>query len=522
MPAPTTDGAGGPASVEELDVLIIGAGLSGVNSAYRIREAFPDVRYAILERREVMGGTWNFWKYPGVRSDSTLALFGMPWHPWPHGTDFASAELINEYISDAAASQGIDKHIRFRHDVQDASWSSEEQRWMLTVKVPAAGGQDAVRAFKASWMIMCSGYYNYDSPRKFEIPGLDHFAGQVVHPQFWDPEKVNYRGKRVVIVGSGATAVTLLPSLAKEASQVTMLQRSPTYVMALPSRDRWTARLRSWLGQDIGGYIDWWRRILIEFLFVKFLLNFPNAGRKVITDEAKRLLPKDFPVDIHFNPAYNPFQQRLCFCPDADFFKALSKPNCEVVTATIETCDTYGIKLQPGQQPKGDHSYKPPARIDADIIVTATGLHMQLLGGRAPIIDGVPHPINESYVWRSCMLDGIPNACAVIGYTAATWTPGADVHIKTALKVMRHQRKLGATSVVPYIEPSERKKMPKLPVMPNNSTYILEGNARMPMSGGRDPWRNGQNWWADSFALLFGSVTKGLRYTIPVAKEKSV
>ncbi|KLU82135.1 monooxygenase [Magnaporthiopsis poae ATCC 64411] len=522
MPAQTAEGAGGPADVEELDVLIIGAGLSGINSAYRLRETFPDVRYAILERREVTGGTWSFWKFPGIRSDSTLALFGLPWHPWPHGTDFASAELINEYIADAAASQGIDKHIRLGHDVQDFSWSSEEQRWTLTVKVRAAGGQTVVRLFKASWVFMCSGYYDYDSPRKAEIPGLDKFAGQVVHPQFWDPEKVNYRGKRVVIVGSGATAVTLFPSLAEEASHVTMLQRSPSYVLALPSRDSWTTRLRNWLGHDIGGRIDWWRRILLEFLFVQFLLNFPNAGRRVITKEAKRRLPKDYPVDVHFNPRYNPFEQRLCFCPNADFFKALSQPNCEVVTATIETCDTYGIRLQPGQQPNGEHNYKPPARIDADIIVTATGLHMQLLGGRVPIIDGVPHPVNERYVWRSCMLDGIPNACAIMGYTAGTWTPGADVHVKTALKVMKQQRKLGATSVVPHIEPSEREQMPKLPVMPNNSTYILEGNARMPMSAGRDPWRNGQNWWADSLALWFRNVTTGLRYNVPAAKRKSI
>ncbi|EHA53479.1 monooxygenase [Pyricularia oryzae 70-15] len=515
------NGVNGTMTHEDYDVVIIGAGISGINSAYRLREAFPDLKFAVLERRNVIGGTWSFWKYPGIRSDSSLSVFGFSWHPWPHEVDFAPAHLITEYIEDAAKTQGLDKHIRFGYDVQSSSWSSDEQKWTLEAEVhhQRQGGDDDdddVRhvTIKTGWVFMCSGYYDYSRAREVDIPGLERFQGEVVHPQFW-PEETDCTGKRVVIVGSGATAITIMPDIVDKAAQVTMLQRSPSYVLALPKRDRIRNLLRRILGIRLASKIDFWRRCLLEVIFAQgFLLNFPEAGRRYLNMEAKKNLPSDYPVDVHFNPRYNPFEQRLCMSPDGDFWQALKRPNCQVVTATIDSCDEGGLVLKQG--PKGVHT---PERLDADMIITATGLYVQMLDGKSPVVDGKVKPTNESYIWRSCMLDGVPNACSIQGYVAGSWTPGADVRIKTVLAVMKHQRRVGATSATPYMTPEERRSMPKRPVIPNSSTYLKEARSRLPLVGDRDPWRYGSNVAADMWQYYTGSVTKGMKYAMSGNKE---
>lgn len=401
---------GSVVEIEEFDVVIIGAGLTGINAAYRLQTVLPDATFTILEGRDIIGGTSAFWKYPSARSDSSLAIFGLPWYPWPHDMDFAPAPLIRDYLEAAAVAEGIDRRVCFHHRVLSQSWSTPEQMWTLQVQIG-----DAMRPFKARWVISCAGYYDYDKPLDVTIPGIDRFGGEVVHPQFWK-DNVAYEGKRVVVIGSGATAVTLLPALAEKAARVTMLQRSPSYVFSLPGKDTRTAFLKRWLPLKLASTIDWWRRMILESIFLVIMWSFPNYGRKLLRHEAKRRLPRDYPVDVRFNPSYPPFDQRLCLCPDDDFFKAIHRPNCEVVTDTINTVTETAIKLASGRE------------LEVDMIITATGLHMQLNNGQASLVDSTPVHPGERYVWRSCMIEGVPNSCAIIGYTAGTWTPGADIH----------------------------------------------------------------------------------------------
>ncbi len=328
------------------------------------------------------------------------------------------------------------------------------------------------------------------------------------HPHVWG-DGVGYSGKKVVIVGSGATAVTLLPSIAEKAAHVTMLQRSPSYVYALPRHDAGTVFLKRWLPLRLASLIDWWRRMCLEFLFVQFLTRLPRAGRKFLHKGAAKLLPAGFPVDEHFNPSYPPFDQRLCLSPDGDFFQAFHQPNCELVTDVIETVTKSGIRL------------KSDREIEADMIITATGLYMILLNGNYPIVNGKRVNIGEQYVWRSCMIEGVPNACAIFGYTVGTWTPGADIRIKTAIQVMKYMKKTGATSARPAVDPAERAAMPKLSVLHNSSGYIVRARERLPLMTGKDPWYNGRSWAYDAWHFLFGSMTKGMQYTIPAGKKQS-
>lgn len=490
------------------DIIIIGAGLSGINSAYRLQTELPGRSFAILESRDCTGGTWAFWKFPGVRSDSSMGIFGFPWHPWPHDTNMADARFINEYLADAAASRGIDKKIRFRHRVSAMSWSTTDQMWTLTVD---ASGPDGVETKKlhAKWVMNCSGYYNYDKPLPVVIPGIDNFKGEVVHPQFWG-EDISHAGKRVVIIGSGATAVTLLPALAETAASVTMLQRSPSFVFSLPGRDSVGAFLRRWLPPKLAASINWWKNIIEETVFLSILANFPNLGRRIVRGEMKKQLPPDLDIDQHFNPRYNLLEQRLCLCPDGDFFKALRQPNCDIVTDTIETVTGGGILTSSGRT------------IEADMIVTATGLFMNLLSSIPVSVDGdsVSDTIGQRYCWNGGMLEGVPNTGAVTGYTAATWTPGADARVLMLIKVFKHMESIGATSVVPYIDPETRKTLPRKPVLTNSSTYIVSAKERLPIVADVGPWRNGSNWLGDMWKVVFGNVTDGMRYTIPKDKAK--
>ncbi|KAH8897990.1 FAD/NAD(P)-binding domain-containing protein [Thozetella sp. PMI_491] len=491
----------------ELDVLIIGAGLSGINAGYLLQRELPQHRYAILEARDRIGGTWAFWNYPGFRSDSAMAVFGLTWHPWPHDTAIGDGHLIGSYLEQAAVSQGIDQKIRLRHRVTECSWSTAEQRWTIRAEASDPSGAVVQKEFKARWMISCSGYYNYDKPLPANIPGIENFGGEVVHPQFWD-KSVDWAGKRVVIIGSGATAVTLLPSLAKTASHVTMLQRSPSYVASRPLKDNLLISMRRWLPLSWATAVTWWRNILVETLFVFFVQNFPRAGNWLIIKGMTMQLPRGFDVKKHFTPRYNVFEQRLCFCPDGDFFEALHQ-NADVVTDTIDTVTETGIRTSSGQF------------LEADMIITATGLLIQFLAGIPIFVDGVPahENWNERFVWNATMLEGMPNCGAVTGYTTGTWTAGADVKTRMLLKVIKHMDRTGATSVAPYIEPEVRKTLPKKPVFPQSSTYLVSAFNRLPVSAGIGPWRNGVRWIQDALRLLVADVTDGMRYYAPEKKK---
>ncbi len=496
------------AEPEDFDAVIIGAGLSGINTAYRLQTELPDVRFIVLEARDVIGGTWSFWKYPGARSDSSLAVFALKWHPWPHDADLAEAGLISSYLEEAAAAQGIDRKIRLRHRVVGTNWSTPEQAWTLRVEVGGGESGTATRLLRTRWILGCSGYYDYDKAGPADIPGLGDFAGEVVHPQFWTDD-IDYAGKRVVIVGSGATAITLLPAVAKQASHVTMLQRSPSYVLSIPASDRATRFLKRWLPLPLACRLSWWRQMLLESLVIWLFTTFPIWARRQLRAQAKRALPANVPVDVHFNPRYSPFEQRLCMCPDGDFFRALRQPNCDIVTDTIDAVTPTGMRLSSGRE------------LEADMIITATGLYLQLNNGQAPVVDGLAVPLGERYGWRGCMVEGVPNMCLIIGYTGATWTPGADVRCRTVLAIMRHMRRIGATSVSPRMDPVERAVAPRLPVLHNSSGYIVRARDRLPLATGRDPWRSGRSWIYDAWVFRSGGVTKGMAYTVP-EKAKNV
>ncbi|EGO53304.1 hypothetical protein NEUTE1DRAFT_73778 [Neurospora tetrasperma FGSC 2508] len=485
------------------DIIITGAGLSGINAAYLLQSELPNHSFIILESRDHIGGTWAFWKYPGIRSDSAMALFGFPWYPWTKDINMADAHLIKKYMEDAAASQGIDKKIRFNHRVTSESWSSEEQRWTLHVDVTSGDGTVLEKKiFKTPWLVNATGYYSYEKPRSTVIPGIERFQGEVVHPQFWNDE-VQYDNKRILIIGSGATAITLLPALAKTAKHVTMLQRSPSYVYSLPARDELQPFMERFMPIQWAGKINWCIRMVAETLFVQLLLNFPNWGRKLVVDEMRRQLPKGFDVDKHFNPRYKPFEQRVCLCPQGDFFKALCGPNASVVTDHIETVTEDGILLKSGET------------LEADMIITATGLYMVLLNKIDVFVDDVRinDTIGQRYMWNGVMLEGIPNTGVITGYVAATWTPGASTRTRQFIKVIKHAEKTGATIATPYIDEAERARLPKKPCIPNSSTYITEVRDRLPLVANVGPWRNGKNWLEDTIRLWFGWVTTGMRFT---------
>lgn len=498
-------------AVEELDIVIIGAGLTGINAAYRLQTQLPNHSYAILEARDSLGGTWDFWKYPGIRSDSTMALYGFPWRPWPFEESMAGAKAIKSYIAECAASEGIDKMIRYHHRVKAANWSSEEQKWTLQLEITCEDGVTEEKQIKAWWLLACSGYYSYDKVLPPTIPGIDKFQGQVIHPQFWD-ENLDYADKKIIVIGSGATAITLLPSLAEKAKQVTMLQRSPSYVLALPRKDKTVKTLSKWMPRSWAVTINWFQRMFFETVFVQFVLNFPNAGRRFVIDAMKSQLPKGFAIEKHFNPRYNPFEQRLCFCPGADFFKALHKPGVSIVTDVIDTVTSDGIIVKTGGE-----------KIEADIIVTATGLHMEVLSSTAVTVDGKPvnETMGERYVWNGCMIEGVPNAGLLTGYTAASWTPGVDVRTRNLIKVIKHQDKTGASSAAPHIPESKRASMPAGPMMTLTSTYARAAMKRMPLVAGIGPWKAGTNWVQDVCAMLFGSVKDGMKYSSG-AKDKAI
>ncbi|KAK3985058.1 hypothetical protein QBC44DRAFT_335735 [Cladorrhinum sp. PSN332] len=493
---------------QELDIVIIGAGVSGINAAYRLQNELPDRSFTILESRSEMGGTWAFWKYPGIRTDSAMALFGFPWRPWPYESTMAQAKDITNYMEKCAAEEGIDKKIQLRNRVTSANWSTEEQRWTLQVDATLEDGSVEKRVIKAWWLMLCSGYYSYDKVQPAAIPGIENFGGQVVHPQFWD-EDVGYAGKRVIIIGSGATAVTLLPAMADNAGSLTMLQRSPSFILSLPRKDKTVQKLSRWMPKSWALVINWWQRMFIETAFVKFILTFPNAGRKFLLKQTKAQLPKGFDIGKHFNPRYDPFQQRLCFSPGGDFYKALHKPNVNIVTDIIDAVTEDGILLKSGE------------KLEADMIITATGLYMALLSNIAIDIDGVSlnDTMNQRYVWNGCMLEGVPNAGLVTGYTAATWTPGADVRTRKLIKVIKHQEKTATAIAKPSIEPLERARLPSKTFFNLTSTYAVTALDRLPLSAGVGVWRMGTNWVVDVWQLMFSSVKTGMAY---VGKSKDI
>ena len=442
-------------------------------------------------------------RYPGIRSDSDLHTFGFSWRPWSKSTAIADGESIRNYVRESAEQYGIDRKIQFQHKLQSADWSSDEQQWTLSVD-----NNGEQKTYIARFMILSTGYYDYSQPLKADIPGIDNFKGTVIHPQFW-PEDLDYAGKRMVIIGSGATAITLLPNLVDKAAQVTMLQRSPSYIIALPAVDPLGNFVRKWFPTSVARTLVRWKFLVLPLIFFKFCRAFPNAARTMLSKGTQKVLPASSGIALepNFKPKYNPWEQRLCICPDGDFFKALQRNNADIVTDTIENVTATGIKTSSGNT------------IETDIIITATGLKMQLAGGAAISVDGVKVNPADKFVWKSVMIQDIPNACLVIGYTNASWTLGADATALLVCRLIKHMQKNSQSSAVPRVS---EKGMQRKPLLNLNSTYIEKAKGALPSAGDVAPWKARDNYMTDFWVANNGSVTKDMEFTKIPEKAKAL
>jgi monooxygenase len=500
--------------MEHFDVVVVGAGLSGIGAGYRLQTECPERSYVILEARDAIGGTWDLFRYPGVRSDSDMFTLGYPFRPWRGAESLADGALVLDYVRDTAKRYRIEEKIRFRTKVVAADWSNEQARWTVTVEQTRASGEPGetgeFRASRASadgaeverrtltcdFLYSCAGYYDYDSGYTPDFPGIEDYRGTVVHPQFW-PEDLDYAGKRVVVIGSGATAVTLVPALAADAGHVTMLQRSPTWISPLPGRDKLADQLRAVLPPKVAHRIIRAKNIAFTVGVYQFCRRRPEAARKLFAKLTTRALKDEALVREHFTPTYNPWEQRVCAARDADFFRALRAGTAEVVTDHIEEFVPEGVKLTSGKV------------LEADIVITATGLRLLAFGGIVPRVDGVEVKLAEQFVWRGAMVTAMPNFAVCIGYTNASWTLRGDLTSRLVCKVLNHMKARGYSSVVPVPDGSLRER----PLLDLTSGYIQRSIQDFPRAGHRSPWRVRQNYILDAATTMRTDLDRTLRPT---------
>jgi monooxygenase len=462
---------------EHLDVLIVGAGISGISAAWHLQDRCPSKTYAILERRQGMGGTWDLFKYPGIRSDSDMFTLGFRFKPWTSAKSIADGREILAYLKEAAAENGIDKNIRYSQEVTAAEWSDADNRWTVTVH----NGTEEV-TMTCSFLFATTGYYNYDQGYSPTFEGSEDFAGTIVHPQHW-PTDLDYTGKKIVVIGSGATAITLIPALVNGgAGHVTMLQRSPSYVGSLPDVDPIAAKANKYLPGAAAHVVNRWKAIIFSTAQYQLARRFPKYMRKTLLTMAQRRLPEGYDVEKHFGPRYNPWDERLCLAPNGDLFKTIRKGNADVVTDTIERFVPEGIKLNSGDV------------LDADIIVTATGLNMRLFGGAAIRRNGEPLDLTQSMAYKGMMLSGIPNMAFTIGYTNASWTLKADLVSEFVCRVLNYMDANGFDNVVPAEPSADVEQRPILDFTPG---YVLRSLDTLPKSGSKAPWKMKQNYFFD-------------------------
>jgi monooxygenase len=474
-------------SVEHFDVLIVGAGISGIGAAYHLQKECPGKRYAILEGRESLGGTWDLFRYPGIRSDSDMFTLGFSFRPWKEAKAIADGPSILRYLQDTARENGIDRHIRYRHKVISAAWSSEQAQW--TVEIEQGATQTRAR-MTCNFFFLCSGYYRYDRGYTPSFPGQESFAGTFIHPQHW-PENLDYKNKRVVVIGSGATAVTLVPSMADEAAHVTMLQRSPSYVLSLPAEDKLANRIRQVLPEQAAHSLIRWKNVGLSMFLYQFCRKQPELAKKFLRKHAVDSLPEGFDVDTHFKPRYNPWEQRMCLVPNRDLFKTLRKGRASIVTDQIERIEADGIRLKSG------------GKIEADIIVSATGLELIAMGGITLSVDGRAVDTAKAYSYRGMMLSGVPNLVACIGYTNASWTLRADLVSQWVCRLLRHMDRRGAVQVTAQVSEPD---MPELPLLDLTSGYVQRATGLFPKQGAKNPWKLTQNYVLERLSLSLSSL----------------
>ena len=464
-----------PSSV---DVLIVGAGISGIGAAYYLQREHPQRSYAVLEARAASGGTWDLFRYPGIRSDSDLHTFGYEFKPWRDEHAIADGDRILAYVREAAAEHGIDRKIRFNTKVLSASWSSADARWSVDVEDTATGGRTTL---SCNWIFCAGGYYRYDEGFTPRFEGREEFRGQVVHPQHW-PEDLDTTGKRVLVIGSGATAVTLVPALADTAAHVTMVQRTPSYVMPLPAKDRLANRLRALLGDERGYALARRKNILQQQAVWRFCQKYPKAARRIIRNYNQKLLPAGYPVDEHFNPPYDPWDQRLCVVPNGDLFRAIREGKASVVTDRIARFTETGLLLESGRS------------LEADLIVTATGLNVQAMGGIALTVDDEPVRLADTVAYKGMMLSGVPNFAYAIGYTNSSWTLKVGLLCEHFCRLLARMDARGVDIARPVVtDPT----MPTRPFLDFGAGYIQRVIDHLPRQGDRAPWRTSLNYTGD-------------------------
>ncbi len=471
--------------VEHVDVLVVGAGLSGVAAGYYLQTRCPTKSYVILEGRDQMGGTWDLFRYPGVRSDSEMYTLGFTFRPWRGEKAIADGPSILQYIRETAQHYGIDRKIRYGHRVRRASWSSTDSLW--TVEVERGPNQELVR-FTCNFLFMCTGYYNYAEGYTPDWPGVERFKGRIVHPQHW-PMDLDYTGQKVVVIGSGATAVTLVPTMAEQAAHVTMLQRSPTYIVSRPSRDEVANWMYQRLPTRLAYEITRWKSVLIGMYFYLLARWKPEQTKRAIVRMAREQLGPHYDVETHFTPRYNPWDQRLCLAPDGDFFAAIRSGKVSVVTDQIETFTEMGIRLRSGQE------------LPADLIVTATGLKMEIMSGVQLVVDGVPVDFGKEYTYKGMMYSDIPNLASVMGYTNASWTLKCELTCAYVCRLLNYMDGHGYTQCMPRLhDPSVTPE----PLLSFTSGYVLRASDRLPRQGSKRPWKLHQNYLLDLMTLRIG------------------
>lgn len=472
---------------DHFDVLIIGAGLSGIGAAYHLQDKCPGKTYAILEQRDSSGGTWDLFRYPGIRSDSDMHTLGYNFKPWTEQKAIADGPSILNYVRETAAENGIEPHIRYGHKVVRASWDSGEAVWTIEVEV-----EGERRTLSAAFVHNCSGYYRYDQGYTPDFKGLSDYKGQLIHPQHW-PDDLDYEGKKIVVIGSGATAMTLVPAMARTAGHVTMLQRSPTYVVSRPAEDEMANRFRRWFGDRAAYHIIRWRNVLLQRFFFNRARKRPDRARKALLEAVREELGPDYDIETHFTPTYNPWDQRLCLIPDSDLFEAIRDQKASVVTDQIDRFTQDGLQLASG------------ATLDADIVVTATGLDLQFLGGMEVVVDGRDMIPNNHLNYRGCMVSDVPNLVTVFGYTNASWTLRADLSSEFMCRLVNHMEAEGFVEVRPVAAGVKADE----DFLDFSSGYVQRAIDRFPRRSSKAPWVLTQNYVQDIFLIRFGRLDDG-------------
>jgi cation diffusion facilitator CzcD-associated flavoprotein CzcO len=485
---------------QHVDVLIVGAGISGIGAAYHLQTACAGRTYAILESRADIGGTWDLFRYPGVRSDSDMYTLGYSFRPWTDPKAIADGPAILSYLRDTARTYRIDEKIRFEHHVKRAAWSTPNAQW--TVEAERGNARDIVR-FTCNFLFMCSGYYDYAKGYTPEFPSMERFQGRIVHPQKWTDD-IDYAGKRVVVIGSGATAVTLVPAMAKSAAHVTMLQRSPTYIVAAPEQDRLANALRRRLPPKLAYALTRWKNVLLGMLFFWYCRHYPDRAKAMIVRGVKNALP-DYDVERHFTPRYNPWDQRMCLVPDGDLFEAIRAGRASVVTDEIETFTETGLALRSG------------AELAADLVVTATGLNLQVLSDVALTVDGKRVDVAKTLAYKGMMLSDVPNLALSMGYTNASWTLKCDLTCEYVCRLLNHMQQHGYTQCRPRHDPA----MQQVPMLDFSSGYVQRAIGKFPKQGAKAPWRLYQNYLLDILTLGYGSLDDGvMEFSAPLPAEE--